>query len=161
MNLSSETICFSDTHVVQGSAFAIVLAVGSYSTGARAQASKEIDEDHEEDSDLHEEHSNIIQILICVLIMTCTLLLVQCSISVEISWFTSANIAAMMFVYGFPYILAIPSIWDVALRNTAKQMRDSNVEVQNLDSIEEVASLDYLCLQSIGVLDRREDLEKN
>jgi len=93
--------------------------------------------------------------------MTCTLLLVQCSISVEISWFTSANIAAMMFVYGFPYILAIPSIWDVALRNTAKQMRDSNVEVQNLDSIEEVASLDYLCLQSIGVLDRREDLEKN
>lgn len=161
VNLSSETICFSDTHVVQGSAFAIVLAVGSYSTGARAQASKEIDEDHEEDSDLHEEHSNIIQILICVLIMTCTLLLVQCSISVEISWFTSANIAAMMFVYGFPYILAIPSIWDVALRNTAKQMRDSNVEVQNLDSIEEVASLDYLCLQSIGVLDRREDLEKN
>lgn len=38
VNLSSETICFSNTHVVQGSAFAIVLAVGAYSTGARVQA---------------------------------------------------------------------------------------------------------------------------
>ena len=88
-------------------------------------------------------------------------LLVQCGLSERIEWSTSATISIMMFVYGFPYILAIPSVWDIALRNTAKHLLDGNVLVQNLDSIEEVASLDYLAVQSISVLDNKADLEKN
>jgi len=36
--------------------------------------------------------------------------------SIDITWEHSANIAVLMFVYGFPYILAIPAIWDIALR---------------------------------------------
>ena len=86
------------------------------------------------------------QILICVLILGSSLAFVQCSISIDIDWITSGNIAIMLFVYGFPYILAIPSIWDIALRNTAAHMRQSHVEVQNLDSIDELASLDYLAV---------------
>lgn len=105
-------------------------------------------------NDLLDKHFNLLAIFITVLIMACALVLVQCAISVDISWETSTNIAAMVFVYGFPYILAIPAIWDIALRNSAKQFLASNVEVQNLDSIEEVASLDYLAVQAISILDK-------
>ena len=62
----------------------------------------------------------------------------------------------MMFVYGFPYILAIPAIWDIALRNTARQLKEGRVVVQSLDTIEEVASLDYLAVQTIGVLEQND-----
>jgi len=61
--------------------------------------------------------------------MACSLVLIHCAISVDISWESSANIAAMMFVYGFPYTLAVPAIWDMALRSSAKQFLNSNVEV--------------------------------
>ena len=98
------------------------------------------------------------QILVCVLIMVCTLSLVQCAISIDIEWSTAINIAAMLFVYGFPYLLAIPAIWDVAQRNSAKNfLRHGGIEVQNLEAIEDVASLNYLAVQSISVLDERSD----
>jgi len=67
----------------------------------------------------------------------------------------------MMFGYGFPYILAIPAIWDKALRNTARQLEEGHVKVQNMDSIEEVASLDYLVMQTIAILDKKEDMSKH
>lgn len=59
-----------------------------------------------------------------------------------------------MFVYGYPYILSIPTIWDRALKHTAKNLREKNVEVIHMDAIEEVASIDYLCVQTIGILDK-------
>ncbi len=118
--LSSETVCFGGSTCQSGSAYAIVLAVGQYSSQAKNQLAEEIEQDHEEDNDLLEKHANIAQILICVLIIASTLLLIHCSIDGNISWATSANIAAMCFVYGFPYILAIPSIWDVALVNACR-----------------------------------------
>lgn len=65
------------------------------------------------------------------------------------------NVAAMMIVYGFPYILVIPSVWDIAMRNTSRHLNTTNIEVKSLDSIPEVASIDYLVLQSISVLDKR------
>jgi magnesium-transporting ATPase (P-type) len=135
--------------------------VGPYSSAARNQVAEEVEEDNEDDNDLQDKHTSIAAILICVLIISCTLLLVQCSISAEISWYTSANIAAMVFIYGFPYILAIPSIWDLALVNAARQLKTSNVEVQCHDAIEEAASLDYLVMQTIGILDKPEELERN
>ncbi len=67
----------------------------------------------------------------------------------------------MMFVYGFPYILSIPAIWDVALRNTIKQMHAGKVLVQREETVDDVASLDYLAIQSIGVLDDAADNAKN
>ena len=35
----------------------------------------------------------------------------------------------MMFGYGFPYILSIPSIWDKALRNVSRHLEEGNVKV--------------------------------
>ena len=75
-------------------------------------------------------------------------------------WITSANIALMMFGYGFPYIMAIPAIWDKALRNTSRQLLEGNVKVRHEDSIEKVAGLDYLCVQTISILDKKEDMNK-
>ena len=66
----------------------------------------------------------------------------------------------MMFGYGFPYILAIPAIWDKALRNVTRHLRQHNVEVRHQDSIEQVASLDYLCVQTIGILDNKEKMSQ-
>ena len=59
---------------------------------------------------------------------------------------TSGNIALMMLVYGFPYILSIPSIWDMAMNAAKNQLLDHDVLVQNPDAIEKAASLDYLCV---------------
>ena len=86
--------------------------------------------------------------------MVCALVLVHCSLSIDISWEDSANISITMLVYGFPYLLAIPAIWDIALRNSRRNFeRYGNIVVQDEDAIEEVASLDYLCVQHISVLD--------
>ena len=60
------------------------------------------------------------QIYLCVLTFASAFLFVQCGLNEVIDWKTSANIAVMMFVYGFPYILVIPAIWDLALANSAK-----------------------------------------
>lgn len=86
------------------------------------------------------------QIIVVILMLFSGVLLIQCGISETIDWITAANIAIMMFVYGYPYILSIPSIWDRALKHTTKNLREKNVEVINMDSIEEVASIDYLCV---------------
>jgi len=51
--------------------------------------------------------------------MACSLVLIQCSLSIDISWESSTNIAVIMFVYGFPYILAIPAIWEITIKNAA------------------------------------------
>lgn len=154
--LDGSSLCFANSIVEAGHARVIALAVGEASTAAiRVQENDNL-EDKEADKDLADKHANIMQILICVLIMVCTLVLVQCAISIDISWEESAQIATMMFVYGFPYLLAIPAIWDVAQRNSAKNFdRYGNIEVQNLEAIEDVASLNYLAVQTISVLDDR------
>lgn len=100
------------------------------------------------------------QLLLAVLILSAALVFVQCGISADIDWVSSACIAAMMIVNGYPYILSIPAIWDRALKHTARNMLEGNVLVQNEDAIEEVASLDYLCVQSISVLDKEHDKGK-
>lgn len=121
--LASETVCFANSVVIKGNAKAIALAVGDF-----ASASPEVlTEELQEDNDLLENHFNVLQISICVLIMASTLLLIHCAISIDISWEKAGNIAALMFVYGFPYMLAIPAIWDIALRNTAKHFLAGNV----------------------------------
>ena len=55
-------------------------------------------------------------ILIVLLSVASVILFLQCGIKKTVTWTDSANIALMMFVYGFPYILAIPSIWDKAVK---------------------------------------------
>ena len=50
-------------------------------------------------------------------------------------------------------MLAVPSLWDIAKRNTLKQLDSGNVEIQNTDCVEDASSIDYLCIQSIGILD--------
>ena len=115
-----------------------------------------MEEDAGEENDLMDKHMNILQIFICFLILGSGLLLVQCGIHQNIDWVDSGNIALMMFGYGFPYILAIPSIWDKALRNTVRHLEEGNVKVQYHDAVEEVASLDYLCVQTISVLDNKD-----
>lgn len=154
MNIDEETVIFSQSKIIVGSCFAFVLAVGDHSTLANKSVALDNEIDVEDHNDLQDKANNIVVILICVLVFASGILAVQCGISKEIDWQTAGNIACMMFVYGFPYILAIPSIWDIAIRNTSKHLLDGNVQVQNLDSISEVASLDYLVLQSISVLDK-------
>ena len=161
MNVTEETVLFSQTVITNGNASAFVLAVGNSSSSAIKVQTQEKEDEGDDQNDLHDKHANIVQILIVVLLFASAFLLVQCGLSKKIEWRDAANISIMMFVYGFPYILAIPSVWDIALRNTARHLLDGNVVVQNLDSIEEVASLDYLAVQSISVLDNKEDLEKN
>ena len=40
---------------------------------------------------------------------------VHCMFDSNISWVTAVNVSIMTFVYGFPYMLSVPSIWDIAL----------------------------------------------
>lgn len=120
----------------------------------------EIEEEQAEDNDLLDKHSQIVTIFIVVLVIASILVFLQCGLNVDVPWVDSGNIALMMFVYGFPYILAIPSIWDIALRNTANQLKEGKVIVQSLDTIDDVASLDYLAVQTIGVLEHN-DPNKN
>lgn len=68
--------------------------------------------------------------------------------------------ACLTLLYGFPYMLAIPTVWDIAKRNTVKRLNSSSVHVQDIDSIEDASSIDYLCIQSIGVLDDDEKLDQ-
>ena len=82
---------------------------------------------YDDDNDLTDKHYNILSIFITILILACGLLVVHCGLSEKIDWMTAGNIAVMMFVYGFPCILSIPSIWDMALRGTAKQLSYNNV----------------------------------
>ena len=75
-------------------------------------------------------------ILIVLLCVSSAILFLQCGIKKTVTWTDSANIALMMFVYGFPYILAIPSIWDKAVRQVCNHLADGNVLVKNLDAVE-------------------------
>ena len=38
-------------------------------------------------------------------------------------------VASLLLVYGFPYMLAIPTVWDIALRNKVRQMNEGNLKV--------------------------------
>lgn len=160
VHLSDKTVLYAGSRIISGNADGIAIAVGDYSSAAARVRSKHVQEDHDESNDLLDKHYNVVSILICALIMASALALIQCKITANIEWSTSINIAVMITVYGFPYILAIPAIWDIALRNTAAQFKTNHVEVLNMDSIEEVASLDYLAVQKIGVLDNEDMLEK-
>ena len=141
---------------MRGNASCFVLAVGDMSSAAAKLRSIEIEEAQAEDNDLLDKHNSIVTILIVVLLLASILIFVQCGLNIDVPWVDSGNIALMMFVYGFPYILAIPAIWDIALRNTARQLKEGRVVVQSLDTIEEVASLDYLAVQTIGVLEHND-----
>lgn len=58
--------------------------------------------------------------LIAVLVMVSALLLIHFTITLDSSWKQSVSVATIVFIYGFPYILAIPAIWDIALYNSIK-----------------------------------------
>ena len=131
VNISSKTVLFSQSKILTGSAQALVIAVGANSSAHVWYSTREIEEDHEGDNDLQEKHSNLVQILVVVLMLFSGVLLVQCGMSKNIDWVTAANIAIMMFVYGFPYILSIPSIWDRALKHTSRNLLEKNVMVKN------------------------------
>ena len=89
-----------------------------------------------------------------ILIMTCTLILIHNSISLDSTWRQSINVAAVVFIYGFPYILAIPAIWDIALQSSIKNYFEKGwMDVRNEDVVEKVGALDYLAVQAISVLD--------
>ena len=105
---------------MQGNANCIVLAVGDCSSAAGKLRAIEIEEAQADDNDLIDKHNSIVTIMIVVLILASLLVFIQCGLNVDVPWVDSSNIALMMFVYGFPYILAIPAIWDIALRNTAR-----------------------------------------
>ena len=148
----------------EGNAYAIVLAVGDFSTAATKDQAIDIEEKVADEHDLRDKHANVLSILICVLIMICVLVLLHCTVSIDISWADSANISAMVFVYGFPYILTVPAIWDMALNASKRNYRkNGNIEVRNIEAIEDCASLDYLAIQAISILDNadEEQLEKH
>ena len=93
------------------------------------------------------------KILVLALLLTCTFILVHFTFTLENSWTKSISITALVLVYGFPYILAIPAIWDIALGSSAKNYELNHIDVKNLDIIEKVSSLDYLACQSISIFD--------
>lgn len=129
MNIDEETVIFSQSRISQGSCFAFVLAVGDQSSLANKVIALENEIDVEDNNDLMDKANNIVTILICVLVFSSGILMAQCGISESIDWQTAGNIACMMFVYGFPYILAIPSVWDIAIRNTSRHLLAGNVLV--------------------------------
>ena len=159
--LSDDTIIPAQSVVQNGNCYAFILATGNNSSqAARAQTILN-EEDGNEEHEMLDKHAQIMTIMFIILFFGSVLFFVQCGLNSDIEWSTAGTIAIMMFVYGFPYILAIPSVWDIALRNISRQLLEHNVNVQNLDSIEEAASLDYLTVQSISVLDNQEDMEKH
>ena len=161
VSLTKDTICFAGTRIISGNAYGFTLAVGDQSTARDFVQSLEVKEGVEDDHDLIDKHFSVLSIFIVVLLIASGLLFVQSGLNSEIGWYTALNVAVMMFVYGFPYILAIPAIWDVALRNTISQLADGKVKVQRQETVDDVASLDYLAVQSIGVLDTQADDRKN
>jgi len=118
--LDNKSICFADSVVHSGEAEMLAIAVGECSTAATQVRANEAEEEENDEHDLDDKHSNILQIMFCVLIMICTLTLVHCSMSYNIYWEQSISIAIIMFVYGFPYVLSIPAIWEIALRNSKR-----------------------------------------
>ena len=72
-------------------------------------------------------------------------------------------------------MLAIPSVWDIALQSTVVKMQElklpqnrkvhqieelkADIEVIKPEAIEKAASLDYICLQTINILDKEADLD--
>ena len=59
---------------------------------------------------------------------------------------TAGIVASLMLVYGFPYMLALPPVWDIAKRNTHKHLNQGEVFVQNIETIDYVSSINYLCI---------------
>ena len=51
-------------------------------------------------------------------------LLMQCIFTDKIDWNRSGLVAGLLLVYGFPYMLAIPSVWDIALKSTVEKMQE-------------------------------------
>lgn len=100
-------------------------------------------------------HSWITQIFLAILILGSAFVFVQSGLNLSIGWGTAASVGLMVLIYGFPYMLAIPSVWDIAIRNTVEQLAGLNVAVKNKDTIEDAASLDYLTIQTIGFLDHK------
>lgn len=60
VNISSRTMVFSQSIIKQGSAEALVVAVGANSSAAVWYQVREVEEDHEEDNDLQDKYSNIV-----------------------------------------------------------------------------------------------------
>ena len=58
--LSNETVVFSQSRIVSGSASCIVLAVGDNSSASVWRDSRDVEEDEEEDNDLSDEHDNVL-----------------------------------------------------------------------------------------------------
>ncbi len=81
-----------------------------------------------------------------LVVMASIAALVHCMFDSKISWITAVNVTIMTFVYGFPYMLSVPSIWDIALVQASRQLQVNSVNVLNHDAIPKAASLDYLAL---------------
>ena len=62
----------------------------------------------------------------------------------SLSWKVSADLAFMLIVYGFPYTLMIPSIWDMVVSGTVNRLMADMVYTKNPVSIKHVGSLDFL-----------------
>lgn len=127
---------FANSEIQNGNAFAFVVGVGGNSTAADVVRGQDVEEDEEQENDLLEKHFNLTMILIVLLTVASIILFLQCGIKKTVTWTDSANIALMMFVYGFPYILAIPSIWDKAVKQVSNHLAEGNVLVKNLDAVE-------------------------
>lgn len=132
MVLSNETVVFAQSKIIKGNAFAVVLTVGGNSSAARdlkrrRGAPSSLVE--EEEYDHLDKHYTVNTIFIVLLVCASSLLVVHCGLSEKIEWLTAILVGSMMLVYGFPYILSVPVIWDMSLNAAKRQMAEAGVRV--------------------------------
>ena len=151
--LSRETIVFENSTIASGNAFALVLAVGD--TTGEEFILRRGNRKGEVLSELREKHAIIFTMFLLAVIFISLVLLMQCVLFTnKIDWGHAGLVAGLLLVYGFPYMLAIPTVWQIALRNIVTTMNSGGkLRVMRPDSIEKAASLDYVCVQTIGLLD--------
>lgn len=129
--LNNSSICFADSIVMSGKARAIAIAVGDFSTAATTAKATDDEIDIDDNGhDLAQIHADVLQGLFVMLILICGLLIVHSAMSLKTTWEHALNIALVVLVYGFPYILAIPALWSITLRNSAGNfLHNGNIDV--------------------------------
>ena len=146
VELSYGTVFFTDS-VIQtcgGGLYGVVIAVGdSRASYANKEEDVVVEDDEKEDEVINAQYS-ILKALLIFIFVAGVLTLVLFYTLGSLTWKVSADLSFMLIVYGFPYTLMIPSIWDMVVSGTVNRLMADMVYTKNAVSIKHVGSLDFL-----------------